>query len=194
MNSHLDPAGPGIAPGSRSRPVRDALGLIVFGLLVGLAANALSPRGIPLVGDFSRGAALANRSEEELKELPPVVELADVKTAIASGDSLLVVLDARAPDAFAEGHLPGALNLSVENLDANYPPLKARLDRVNRIIVYCDGGDCELSHDLAEALKSLGYKRVQLFAGGIAAWTEAGEKLETGAEPAPSATKEGSAQ
>ena len=117
MNSHSDPAGPETQPAPRQHPVRDAVGLIVFGTLFGLAANALSPRGIPLVGDFSRGAALANRSEEELKELPPVVELADVKAAIAEGDSLLAVLDARAPDAYAEGHLPGALNLSVENLD-----------------------------------------------------------------------------
>lgn len=183
MNSHLDPAGPPPAPASRQRPLRDALGLIVFGTLVGLAANALSPRGIPLTGDFSRGAALANLSEDELKELPPVVELADVKTAIASGDSLLAVLDARAPDAYAEGHLPGALNLSVENLDEFYAPLKDTLSRRNRIIVYCDGGDCELSHDLAEALKSLGHKRVQLFAGGVAAWTESGEKLKEGTEP-----------
>jgi len=181
MNSHLDPTGP--SPPPRQHPVRDALGLIVFGVLFGLAANALSPRGIPWVGDFSRGAALANRSEEELKELPPVIELADVKTAIAANDSLLAVLDARAPDAYAEGHLPGALNLSVENIDEFYPPLKDTLAKKNRIIVYCDGGDCELSHDLAEALKSFGYKRVQLFAGGVTAWTEAGEKLTAGTEP-----------
>lgn len=183
MNSHLGPAGPQIPPSRRPHPVRDALGLIAFGILFGLVANAVSPRGIPWTGDFSRGAALANRSEEELKELPPVVEMADVKAAIAAGDSLLAVLDARAPDAYAEGHLPGALNLSVENLDEAYAPLKDTLTKKNRIIVYCDGGDCELSHDLAEALKSLGHKRVQLFAGGIAAWTEAGEKLKEGSEP-----------
>jgi rhodanese-related sulfurtransferase len=182
MNSHLDPAGPLTSP-RRPHPVRDALGLIAFGILFGLVANAVSPRGIPWTGDFSRGAALANRSEEELKELPPVVELADVKAAIAAGDSLLAVLDARAPDAYAEGHLPGALNLSVENLDEAYKPLKDTLAKMNRIIVYCDGGDCELSHDLAEALKSLGHKRVQLFAGGVAAWTGAGEKLKEGSEP-----------
>jgi rhodanese-related sulfurtransferase len=181
MNSPMPSAG---APAPRPRgTLRDALGLILFGIVFGLAANAISPRGIPWVGDFSRGAALANRSEEELKELPPVIELADVKKAIASADTMLVVLDARAKDAYVEGHLPGALNLPVENLDEFYPPLKKTLEAKNHIIVYCDGGDCELSHDLAEALKGYGYKRVQLFAGGVAAWTEAGEKLKPGEEP-----------
>jgi rhodanese-related sulfurtransferase len=183
MTAQLDPRPGGPNPASNRRPIRDAIGLVLFGILFGIAANLISPRGIPWVGDFSRGAALANRSEEELAELPPVVELADVKAAIASGDSLLAVLDARLPEDYAGGHLPGALNLSVDNLDEFYAPLKAKLERTNRIIVYCDGGDCELSHDLAEALKGYGHKRVQLFAGGIAAWTEAGEKLTEGAEP-----------
>jgi len=183
MTTQLDPGMRGQSPVPGRRSFRDACGLVLFGILFGIAANALSPRGIPWVGDFSRGAALANRSEEELKELPPVVELADVQTAVAAGDSLLAILDARLPEDYVAGHLPGALHLSVDNLDEFYAPLKAKLERMNRIIVYCDGGDCELSHDLAEALKSYGHKRVQLFAGGIAAWTEAGEKLTEGVEP-----------
>ena len=165
------------------RPLKDAVGLILFGILFGIAANAISPRGIPWVGDVSRGAALANRSAEEIKELPPVSELADVQAAVASGDSTLASLDARLHEDYVAGHLPGALNLPVENLDESYAPLKDQLARMDRIIVYCDGGDCELSHDLAEALKGFGHKRVQLFAGGIAAWIEAGEKLTEGEQP-----------
>jgi rhodanese-related sulfurtransferase len=174
---------PSHPPARAQRPLRDALGLVLFGILAGLVANAVSPRGIPWVGDFSRGAALANRSEAELKELPAVVELADVQAAIASGDSLLAVLDARLHADYVAGHLPGALSLPVETLDESYPPLADRLKATNRIIVYCDGGDCELSHDLAEALKGFGHERVQLFAGGIAAWIEAGEVLTEGEKP-----------
>ena len=163
--------------------LREAVGIVCLGIVIGVIVNALSPRGIPWVGDFSRGAALANRSAEELKELPAVIELADLKTALAEGDSLLVLLDARAPDAYAAGHLPGALNLPAESLDASYPPLKAKLTASNRIIVYCDGGDCELSHDLANALKDFGHTRIQLFAGGVNAWMENGGTLTTGEQP-----------
>ncbi len=163
--------------------LREAVGIVSLGILIGVIVNAFSPRGLPWVGDFSRGAALANRSAEELKELPAVIELADLKTALAEGDSLLVLLDARAADAYAAGHLPGALNLPAEALDAGYPPLKEKLTASHRIIVYCDGGDCELSHDLANALKSLGHSRIQLFAGGVNAWMENGGTLTTGAEP-----------
>jgi len=163
--------------------LREAVGIACLGILVGFLANALSPRGIPWVGDFSRGAALANLSAEERKELPAVIELADLQKALAEGDSLLVLLDARAPDAYLGGHLPGALNLPAEALDASYPPLKEKLTASNRIIVYCDGGDCELSHDLASALKDLGHTRIQLFAGGVNAWMENGGMLTTGEKP-----------
>lgn len=185
MSAHLDRTSASL-PRRTRRPrgtLREAVGIVSLGIVIGVLANAVSPRGIPWVGDFSRGTALANRSAEELKELPAVIELADLKTALAEGDSLLVLLDARAADAYAAGHLPGALSLPAEALDASYPPLKEQLTAANRIIVYCDGGDCELSHDLANALKGMGHTRVQLFAGGVNAWMENGGTLTTGEKP-----------
>jgi rhodanese-related sulfurtransferase len=204
-SSSTRPSGRGA---NRGRSVREGLLIVLLGTVLALVANALSPRGIPLIGDFSRGAALANRSEEELKALPAEIDLAGVKAIVATiskekapaaSDSTRVsqpdtslaqalaanaiLLDARAADAYASGHIPEALNLPTADFEAVYPTLKATIARASLLVVYCDGGDCELSHDLAAMLKDLGHGPVQLFAGGFDAWMEAGNDMREGPEP-----------
>jgi rhodanese-related sulfurtransferase len=157
------------------------VGIVVAGILIALLANAVSPRGIPLVGDFTNGAALANLTEKELKSLPSQVDAEAVERAIAADSAL--VLDARLPEDYAAGHIPGAFNLSVDRYETAYPALADTLKSAARLIVYCDGGDCELSHDLASMLKEQGHAAVQLFADGISGWIEAGKELKEGKEP-----------
>lgn len=183
--------------------------MILLASALALTANALSPRGIPLVGDFSHGAALANRSEEELRALPAEIDLAHVKeivaaiaqrsvaaaadsaeaspagadTSLAAALAANILLDARSTDVYAAGHIPGALNLPAADFEGVYPGLKAKIAAASLLVVYCDGGDCELSHDLAAVLKDLGHGPVQLFAGGFDAWMEAGNDMREGPEP-----------
>jgi len=179
----MNPSSPS-SPNPKSRPpsaFREAVGIVVGGILLALLANAVSPRGIPLVGDFSRGAALANLTEKELAALPSQVDAEAVERAIAADSAL--VLDARVPEDYAAGHIPGALNLPAEGFEVAYPSLADTLSTAARLIVYCDGGDCELSHDLASLLKEQGHPAVQLFTGGISGWIEAGKELKEGREP-----------
>lgn len=51
------------------------------------------------------------------------------------GDPSLGVVDVRAPDLYAEGHIPGAINLPLADLEAG----DARLfpDHERQIAVYC---------------------------------------------------------
>ncbi len=218
MNPGQSTSGRASASTSRRRGVfREAVVIVLCGTMLGLVANTISPRGIPLIGDFSRGAALANRSAEELAALPAEIELAGVQRVVealaarsadedsapadaasdngkaspaeAGGDledallSQAVLIDARSPDMYTSGHIPGALNLPVSDFDAAYPELKSQLKTASLIVVYCDGGDCELSHDLATMLKDLGHGPIQLFAGGFDAWMEAGHDMRAGQEP-----------
>jgi rhodanese-related sulfurtransferase len=199
--------GPSGTETPRWRSVREALFIILVATGLGLIANAISPRGIPLVGDFSRGAALANRTAEELAKIPAEIDLGHVKAIVdargrsAAADSApasaaradtslaaalapgALLLDARAADVYAAGHIPGAVNLPVATFDQVYPALKARLAAASLLVVYCDGGDCELSHDLANMLKDMKHGPLQLFPGGFDAWMAAGYDMHEGPEP-----------
>ncbi|OGF14682.1 MAG: hypothetical protein A2W00_03995 [Candidatus Eisenbacteria bacterium RBG_16_71_46] len=112
---------------------------------------------------------------------PLTVELATLKR-LYDADAVMVI-DARAADEYAAGHIAGALNLPYNDALAE-PARVARLDPRGRpIVVYCDGGTCELSMDLAKLLVESGKRRVLVYERGIAGWEAAGYALAHGPEP-----------
>jgi rhodanese-related sulfurtransferase len=89
-----------------------------------------------------------------------------------------VLVEALPPQYYEAGHLPGAINLP---LDAIEPKAAALVpDQGTEIVVYCSGPACQNSHVAQRKLMSLGYQHVRVFAGGKAAWTEAGHPLVPG--------------
>ncbi len=91
------------------------------------------------------------------------------------------IVDARDPEEFAEGHLPGAINLPYDEA-ASDPVLIESLEPGDRpIIVYCGGGTCELSLSLAYEMIYAGHKKVLVFMGGFTEWSEAGKPVVSGA-------------
>ena len=63
--------------------------------------------------------------------MPTRVELEELRRLIAEGAQLVEVLPR--PE-YAETHLPGAVNIPLEELDAD---AAAQLDRSRAIVVYC---------------------------------------------------------
>jgi ArsR family transcriptional regulator len=89
-------------------------------------------------------------------------------------DGLVTLLDVRPADEFAAGHLPGAVNVPLAELErrlAELPP-----DR--EIVAYCRGPYCVLSFEAVAALRARGY-RVRRLADGVPEWRAAGLPLET---------------
>lgn len=77
---------------------------------------------------------------------------------------------------FDQGHLPGALNINVDEVKAKAPALLPRRDAP--IVVYCASETCRNSDQVAVQLLALGYADVAVFKGGKAAWEAAGLALE----------------
>jgi rhodanese-related sulfurtransferase len=86
-----------------------------------------------------------------------------------------LVLDARPEIFYRLGHVPGALNLPREDFEHGYDAHRSALEnRDQSIAVYCSDADCEDSRMVADALAKLGYRRILVFPGGWADWTQAG--------------------
>jgi rhodanese-related sulfurtransferase len=95
-----------------------------------------------------------------------------------------VFLDARKPEEYQEGHISGAMNFYGNELDQFAPGIIPLLtDKNQEIIVYCHGGDCDLSLLVARSLIETGYKRVEIFAGGWPEWKKAGYPVTQGGKP-----------
>ena len=93
----------------------------------------------------------------------------------------VVVVDARSPEAYARGHVPGALSLPHRRItDA---ASVAHLPRDVVIVTYCDGIGCNASTKAAWKLSRLGF-RVKEMLGGLDWWARDGYAVELGAPEA----------
>ncbi len=75
-----------------------------------------------------------------------------------SKQGLVTVLDVRPAKEFAAGHLPGAINVAVEDLGKQL----RKLPKGREVIAYCRGPYCLLSVDAVTMLRTKGYKARRL--------------------------------
>jgi rhodanese-related sulfurtransferase len=130
------------------------------------AAPAASPANLPAVPD-SRD--------------PVEIHTADAHRFHAAGAALFI--DARGADEYAAGHIAGAVSVPFDEAFKD-PKLVSAVDaRGKPIIVYCSGGDCEASKNLAYSLLGAGKKKVLVFTDGMPAWESAGYPVTKGTAP-----------
>ena len=72
-----------------------------------------------------------------------------------------IILDVRRPDEFAEGHIPGAIN--VPNEEIGSAEIAELPDKSQLILVYCRSG--RRSKEASEKLVKLGYTNIVEFGG-----------------------------
>jgi len=125
-------------------------------------------------GPAGRQSAIASGETNRKTPRGSVREVSASTVAAKRQSSDVAVVDVRSPEAFREGHVPGATNV----------PLSAVDDRVDRyrgadeIVAYCQSG--RRSRQATQVMRaSLGaHTRVSDFAGGMRAWrypTETGD-------------------
>ena len=127
---------------------------------------------------------------KKIKRVLPIILSALLLTACAPGNSLgykqitmseavkmmeteknCIILDVRRADEFAEGHIPGAINVANEVIGTEEIPELP--DKSQLILVYCRSG--RRSKEASEKLVKLGYTNIVEF-GGINDWTGEIEK------------------
>ena len=86
---------------------------------------------------------------------------------------LVTVLDVRPPDEYAAGHIPGAVNVPLAELEKYLRKLKPKKE----IVAYCRGPHCVLSYDAVEQLRGRGIKARRL-KEGYPEWKAAGLPVE----------------
>lgn len=103
-------------------------------------------------------------------------DCADVASDLAHGAGGFVVVDARSPEKYAAGHVPGAVSLPTWTITA---ASTAGLDRDRVHVTYCDGPHCNGSTRAALRLAELGF-RVKEMIGGFHFWQLDGHPVERG--------------
>ena len=120
-------------------------------LLMGCAAP--QPKEHPLDGDGMERLPYLMIDQEEARRM-------------MAQDDGHVVVDVRRQDEYDAGHIPGAILIPNETIDAEPPKELPDFDQI--ILIYCRSGN--RSKQAAEKLGKMGYCRVYEF-GGINTWT-----------------------
>ena len=91
-----------------------------------------------------------------------------------ANSALVTVLDVRPPEEFAQGHIPGALNIPLDDLASQLHALP----NDQEVIAYCRGPWCVLSFEAVRLLRDAGFEARRL-REGLPEWRYAGHPLET---------------
>ncbi|MDP2779940.1 metalloregulator ArsR/SmtB family transcription factor [Devosia sp.] len=87
-------------------------------------------------------------------------------------EGMVTVLDVRPADEYALGHVPGALNVPLGELDARL----STLDPDEDIVAYCRGAYCVMSFEAVSRLRLRGFKARRL-EDGMPEWAAAGNEV-----------------
>jgi rhodanese-related sulfurtransferase len=112
-------------------------------------------------------------------------EISPAEAAQANNDGQLgLIVDVREPREYGEGHVPDSINIPRGLLELNADPASPvtnpalSSDLSARVLVYCTKGPGARSLLAAQTLASMGYEHVEVLAGGLVAWAEAGLPVE----------------
>jgi rhodanese-related sulfurtransferase len=153
--------------------------LLAVAVVAALIFNGVSPDGIPLFGQWDTAQGVVNAGDRA-GFVDVDREIRTVSQARAMFDEgAAVFVDARSADAYAEGHIPGAISLPVNDFDEKIPKFWERYPLQEEIVTYCSGRTCEDGHHLARLLEEVGYERVRVFIDGYPGWAAAGYPVST---------------
>ena len=81
-----------------------------------------------------------------------------------------LILDVRTPEEFARGHVPGAINIGVDQLAQRIDEISGQ--RAEEVVVYCERGPRALR--AADLLADAGFASVRHLEGDMSGWRAAG--------------------
>ena len=160
------------------------LSIILLSILLGVALNKSFVRG-PQQTNYlymrDKGDLIFKPVRGDEPKNYPIfegIELEAVKKATQTGG--IVLLDGRTQSEYENGHIPGAFHLAVADFEKSFTQFSSRFSKNTPFIIYCRGGDCNLSRRLAEQLYDRGYLQLKIYRGGYNDWFLNGNPVEKG--------------
>lgn len=146
-------------------------GLYVFYRLAGDQVvgllSALGQVGEAYLAEVERIVRLYLAQKDDLEPVPAKELLERARKG------LVTVLDVRPPEEYAAGHLPGAINIPIHELEKRLRDLP----KGREVVAYCRGPYCLMSYDAVAMLRKKGLKARRLEAG-MPEWRLAGLPVE----------------
>lgn len=163
-------------------PVKDLIKevflLLGLAVITALTVNHFNPGGISLMGDWN--VSQCEEADESSENI--LLQDFEIRDAFRAkeifDDGKAVFVDARAREFYLNGHIKGAISLSLDQFQTSIAEFKKKYPISTYIVAYCYGRECNDSQELARHLSENGYTRVSIFTDGYTAWEREGYPLE----------------
>jgi len=170
-----------------ARTVLRLVALLAAALVCAAISNAVAgpERRLDWVRHGSDSAVPAPGASTGVTTPAPWVEISGEEAAkkLQGG---AIFFDARRSGEYRGGHIAGARTLSVweAGLDEGIQRFFAEGHPPGEdIVVYCNGGECEDSHTLAQKLFLAGFDHVSVYRDGFPDWKQRGLPIHEGDKP-----------
>ena len=131
--------------------------------------TATPPEKVETAETIDAEAILRNASRT--KDNYRLVSFEQMKRIVDLNDDNFVIIDARNPAQYAEARIPRAINIPPEDEIAAIEKL-LQLPKTKTFIIYCDGGNCGASNQIAALLDNFGYQRFFIYEAGWEEWIQ----------------------
>jgi rhodanese-related sulfurtransferase len=138
--------------------IHEALLLIVAATVLGFAYTFVTKQGFFSGNKPNPHAATTNLGMISLEKAKDLYESQGV-----------LFVDARHDFEYKMGHIRGAINIALKEIDTHRIQLEGT-PKDKMLIVYCDGVECNSSIELALKLMELKFTNVKVFFGGWQEW------------------------
>ncbi len=138
--------------------ILEVLFLIAAATVLGFAYTFVTKQGFFSEKKPTFSAAAANLEMISLEKAKELYESQDV-----------LFVDARHDFEYKTGHIRGAINIALKEIDTHHILLES-IPKEKMLIVYCDGAECNSSIELALKLIELKFTNVKVFFGGWQEW------------------------
>jgi 3-mercaptopyruvate sulfurtransferase SseA len=152
--------------------------IVAVSAIISILYNLASDRPLPWIMVPMEEKSI---SDYTLYDLGYVAKLPDLDSTLVyrqmaelKDDPDFQLIDARRPENYAKEKIGDAINIfplyETEDEEMEYFEKLFSLPENVAIVVYCDGGECDLSHHVAKELLDLERPRVFLYWGGWEDW------------------------
>jgi rhodanese-related sulfurtransferase len=143
---------------SHRQSFHEALLLIAAATVLGFAYTFVTKQGF-----FSKNTPWHSVVTPNME----MISIEQAKGAYESQSALFI--DARHNFEYNMGHIHGAINIVLKEIDTHRIRLEG-IPKEKMLIVYCDGADCNSSVELAVKLMEWKFTNVKIFFGGWQEW------------------------
>lgn len=162
------------------KTITEAFWIFAIAVLIGISYNSILPSGKQLswtpkdnvVNDsalFAQKPADAALPDTEIGEIKEV-SYEQMLKIVDNPDFFLI--DARLEEMYLEAHIGDAINIYPYWEEERFVMALQEVPFDKSIVLYCDGGSCDLSHTVAETLQEFGYEKLFLYIGGWEEWSK----------------------